>query len=124
MKKNCNKFILCFVCICLCVFVFSTSFASQTSSAVQAINSGTGTYARIREIMQILFWLGAALTLFKAMHIGVKFISSPAQKGDAKEAIIPWAVGAVLLATAGVVAPWIIDIIEPNGGSTDIFNLQ
>jgi hypothetical protein len=109
------------------LMVFSTSFVfagTAVSQAVSNLNNGTNpAYATLKTIMAILFWAGCALAVFKAIHIGIKFIMTPAPgKSDAKEAIMPWAIGAFILAAGGIISPWIIGVIDP--GQNDIFDIN
>jgi len=105
--------------------VSTTAIASQTDDAVSNLNGGVGVYGTLIEIMSIMAWVGVAIAILKMMQIGIKYMTQPANgRGQAKDSLIPWFVGAFVLATFGTLAPWLIGMIEPSGSSDGgIFNI-
>ena len=97
--------------------------SGDINQAVDNLNNGTGVYATIREIMGVLAWIGFAIAIAKLLQIGMMFmIGSGSGKNNAKTALIPWVVGALVCILFGTVGPWIIGLImgDGEGGVFDI----
>ena len=90
--------------------------SGDVNQAVDNLNNGDGVYATIREIMGILAWIGFAIAIAKLLQIGMMFmIGSGSGKNNAKTALIPWVVGALVCILFGTVGPWIIGLIMGDG---------
>jgi hypothetical protein len=120
-----RKFLLFFsIFIMLVVTFIGPTCYADAEEAMSQLVSGTGAYETIREIVNLLFFVGMGICVIKLMHIGVKFITNAAGKGNAKEALLPWFIGAVLLALFWPISTWIISSLEPaSSGTTNIFDI-
>ena len=124
-KKNNKKLLYRVLNFSLPLTVLNTiSFASDSvSSAISNLNGGEGVYGTIGEIMSILLWLGFAIAIAKMMQIGVMFIiGGGSGKSNAKNALIPWVIGAMVCALFGTIGPFIINAIM-GGSSGGVFDI-
>lgn len=96
-----------------------TIYASNTG-----ITSGNDTVDdTLSEIVSILFFIGAAVAVGKLIQIGIMLvIGSGGKRSDAKSALIPWAIGAIICVLFATIGSGIIDIImgDSSGGVFDI----
>ncbi len=105
--------------------VFATSStldgSSQLGQAISNIEGGVGPYAVLKEIMGLMAWFAFAIAVFKMIQIGILFLTGTAGKrGGAKDALLPWFVGAIICVMFGVIGPWVIDLFASSAGD-DIF---
>lgn len=95
----------------------------SVSGVVNNLNEGDGVYAIIREIMGIMSILGFAIAMFKLIQIGIQFILGAGRaKSDAKAALMPWLVGAIVCIMFGTIGPWVMNLIM-GSGSSGIFDI-
>ncbi len=95
--------------------------SAQLEEAVTSLNSGTGPYETLRDIMNIMAWFGFAIAIFKVIQIGISFLTGTASKrSGAKDSILPWLIGAIICATFGIVGPYVIGLFAESAGN-DIF---
>lgn len=97
------------------VFCINTSivFASQSEEAIKQLENPSGVYKTLVDIMSIMAGVGVVICVAKLMHIGIKFITQPAGgRSNAKESLLPWFIGAMVLATFASLGPWLISNIE------------
>ena len=122
MKKCEEKLITAWYTFTL--ILMNMSFASQQVKEVEKeLTESGGVYATLREIIGILSLLGVGISIIKMMQIGLKFLTQPAGgRSSAKESIIPWFVGAVVLALFWSISTWILEGIEPTTGGS-IFDI-
>ena len=76
-----------------------------------------------REIIGILSGLGFVIAVFKLCQIGYMFMfSGLSKKSDAKAALIPWLVGALVCMLFGSLGPWAISLFmgDTTQGPFDI----
>ena len=119
-KKITSLFALTVVFLTCFIFLGSVSLASQTEQAVSELNSGTGAYATLQQIMGIMAWAGFAIAIFKMIQIGIMYMSGIASKrSSASASLLPWFIGCVVCALFGTLGPWIIKLFE---GNEDIFS--
>lgn len=88
------------------------------------MTSGNDTVdSTLSEIASILFFLGAAIAVGKLIQIGILFVmSSGSKRSDAKSALIPWAIGAIICVLFATIGSGIIDIIM-GGDSGGVFDI-
>lgn len=95
----------------------------SVSGVVNNLNKGDGVYAIIKEIMGIMSILGFAIAMFKLIQIGIQFILGAGRaKSDAKAALMPWLVGAIVCIMFGTIGPWVMNLIM-GSGSSGIFDI-
>ena len=71
----------------------------------------------------MLFFIGLAVSVAKMMHIGIKYMTSTVtKKSDAKDALIPWAIGTIALILFWSLSTWLLRILD-TGTSKNIFDL-
>ena len=117
--------VVCFGQICFADEAKSTGVAvsQSTSDAISGLEGGNGVYGTILEIMGILFGVGIAVAVGKMMHIGIKFMTSTAtKKSDAKDALLPWAIGTIALILFWSLSTWLIKILD-SGNNKGIFDI-
>ena len=120
MKKIRLKKISLFLCVNIFILTFSTAIAAEGSEAIENLETGTGVYATLYNLVGIMVWVGIMLCIAKLMHIGIKFITQPAGgRSNAKESLLPWFVGILVLATFWSLGPWLIDAIAPESSSSE-----
>ncbi len=108
-----------------CYLMSGVSFASQADQAIEELENGDGPYETMRTIIGILFMVGILVSIGKMMHIGIKYITTSAGgRGSAKEALLPWFIGAVCLALFWSLSTWLLTHLEigPSGGG--IFDID
>lgn len=117
--KKCEKKFITFLYIFTLMLAKISYAAEQLSEAQGNLKDGNGVYATLREIIGILLLIGVGISIIKMMHIGIKYLTQPAGgRSNAKESIIPWFVGAVVLALFWQISNWVIGELEPtNSGS-------
>ena len=131
MFKN---FISVFLIIVLIVFVGSMNISyaedpvgskgsESTEAAISGLEGGEGVYGTINQIMNLLFGVGLAVAVGKMMHIGIKFMTTTAtKKSDAKDALLPWAIGTIALVMFWGLSTWLIRILD-SGEQGKIFDI-
>lgn len=99
-----------------CVLANNQSEVS-VDQVVNDINTGGGVYATIREIIGVLGWTGLVVAVLKMAQIGIMFmLSAGKSKSDAKAALMPWLVGALVCVMFGTVGPWVINMLMSGSG--------
>lgn len=103
----------------------TSTYASDdvTQNVVNDLNSGTGVYGTIGQIMGILAWLAFAIAVIKILQIGMMImLGAGGGKSRAKESLIPWLIGAAICILFGTIGPWVIGIIM-SGSSGGVFDI-
>ena len=119
------KITLTIIMVCSLMFSMSSVMASGdvVQDVVNKINNGDKVYKTIQEIITVLSIAAFAIAMFKLMQIGILFmISAGKARSDAKAALFPWVVGALVCLLFGTVGPWIIKIIV-GSGSGGVFGI-
>lgn len=88
-----------------------TTGSGSTSEAPLAIK------LKLKEINTVLFTLACVVCVIKAVQIGIMFMLNGAgTKGQAKSAILPWIIGAVVCGSYALIAEKVITLIESSAG--------
>lgn len=67
------------------------------------------------KIATLLIWIAGAVCLGKAIHIGILYITGTANdKSNAKSAILPWIIGAIVCFAFQFIGNFVIDILDPE----------
>lgn len=125
LKGNLKKLAFSFFTVFCTLSLSATLFASSNpvGEAVNELNSGSGVFETIRNLINIMAWLGFMIAIFKVIQIGIMFLMSAGNKrSDAKSALIPWLVGAAVCVLFGTVGPMIINLIMGDSGN-NIFDI-
>lgn len=83
--------------------------------------NGDGAYATIRQIAGIMAWVAFAVAVFKLVQIGIGFLTgSGKSRQEAKMALIPWVIGAILCTLYLTIGDYIISNLT-SGLNDNIF---
>lgn len=90
---------------------------SDTSKAPDEITS------KLNEINKVLFTAACIICVIKAVQIGIMFMLNGAgSKGQAKSAILPWIIGAVVCGGYLLISTQIIDLIQGAAGTGGVLS--
>ena len=111
MKRLIGIFFSVAMLFIMCSSTFAYSLGGNP--VVKAPDGASSTAATIIGFMQ---WFGYAIAVGMLVYIGIKYImASASEKADLKQALVKYAVGAVLIVFAVSIAGWVFGL---NGGST------
>ena len=90
---------------------------SDASKAPDEITS------KLNEINKVLFTAACIICVIKAVQIGIMFMLNGAgSKGQAKSAILPWIIGAVVCGGYLLISTQIIDLIQGTAGTGGVLS--
>lgn len=129
MNKILKRVLILFLAISLLLPFGNTlvyagqSGQAQLGEAVSNLNNPTDdAYKTLKEIMEIMAWVGFAIAIFKLIQIGITYMTGVASKrSNASASLLPWLIGCIVCALFGVLGPWFIDLFA-SADDGDIFN--
>ncbi len=111
----------------VCNVAVAATGEEQLSEAVENLNNGPSgddddPYKILSDVMGILGWSGFLIAIFKITQIGINFMTGiGSRRANAKDSILPWALGCVICAMFGTLGPWFISLIA-SADSGDVFS--
>lgn len=74
-----------------------------------------GVMTILNRVATLLFWIAGGVCIGKCIHIGILYVVGTASdRSNAKAAVLPWLIGAIICFGFQFIGSMIIKIIDPN----------